>query len=53
VPAYLAGRKLLPLAMPELIGFGDESEAIYCAAEQMAAWHKTPGALVWLDPAGR
>lgn len=48
VPPYLSGRKRLPRTLPDLIGMGDESEAIYCAAEQMAAWHATPGALAWL-----
>jgi tetratricopeptide (TPR) repeat protein len=54
VPAYLTGAKKLPSTMPEHIGFGDESEAVTCAAEQMAAWRATPGALAWLaagDPA--
>lgn len=49
VPAYLLGRKKLPSSLPGLIGLGDESEAIYCAVEQMAAWRKVPGALAWLD----
>lgn len=48
VPAYLLGRKRLPSRLPEMIGFGDESEAVACAVEQMEAWHKTPGALAWL-----
>jgi tetratricopeptide (TPR) repeat protein len=51
VPAYLTGRKKLPGTMPDYVGFGDESEAITCAAEQMAAWRRTPGALEWLAPA--
>jgi len=48
VPAYLTGRKRLPRRLPDLIGMGDESEAVACAAEQMAAWRATPGALAWL-----
>ncbi|MHB8993598.1 MAG: hypothetical protein ACYC66_18405 [Chloroflexota bacterium] len=48
VPAYLLGRKGLPRELPETIGFGDEDEAVACTVEQMAAWHKTPGALAWL-----
>jgi len=49
VAAYLLGRKRLPRQLPDLIGFGDESEAIACAAEQMAAWRSSPGALAWLE----
>jgi tetratricopeptide (TPR) repeat protein len=49
VPPYLLGRKRLPHTLPDMIGFGDESEAVVCAAEQMAAWRQTPGALTWLD----
>jgi tetratricopeptide (TPR) repeat protein len=48
VPAYLSGKRRLPRELPELIGMGDESEAIACASEQMAAWRATPGALDWL-----
>ncbi|MBI2940902.1 MAG: hypothetical protein HYY04_10735 [Chloroflexi bacterium] len=48
VPAYLLGRKQLPRRLPQYVGWGDESEAIYCAAEQMAAWRKSPGAREWL-----
>jgi hypothetical protein len=31
-----------------LVGMGDKSEAVVCAAEQMAVWRATPGALDWL-----
>jgi len=48
VPAYLTGKKRLPKALPELMGIGDMAEAQWCAAEQMAAWQQTPGALEWL-----
>jgi len=48
VPPYLTGAKGLPTRIPELIGFGDESEAAACAAEQVEAWESTPGALEWL-----
>ena len=48
-PAYLLGRKKLPGELPDTIGFGDESEAMAIAEEQMAAWRKTPGALAWLE----
>ncbi|MBI4493314.1 MAG: hypothetical protein HY690_11055 [Chloroflexi bacterium] len=49
VPDYLLGRKRLPGRLPATIGFGDEREAIACAAAQVAAWRKTLGALAWLD----
>jgi tetratricopeptide (TPR) repeat protein len=51
VPAYLLGRKRLPRQLPAYVGFGDENEAIACVAEQMTAWHRTPGALAWLEQA--
>lgn len=48
VPAYLLARKRLPEAMPPYIGIGDESEAISCADDLLAAWRATRGALEWL-----
>jgi tetratricopeptide (TPR) repeat protein len=48
VPAYLLGWKRLPRRLPELIGFGDEAEAIAYAAEARPLWRATPGALEWL-----
>jgi hypothetical protein len=48
VPDYLVGRKRLPRRLPEYIGFGDEREAIACAANQIEAWRQTAGALAWL-----
>ena len=48
VPAYLLGIKDLPDTLPEMVTFGDESEAVECAAGQMEAWRMTPGALDWL-----
>src|SRR5207253_5060499 len=52
VPAYLLGKKPLPHRLPDLIGMGDEREAIVCAAEQLPAWRTTPGALAWLERPG-
>jgi tetratricopeptide (TPR) repeat protein len=49
VPSYLLGRKRLPRTLPDMIGFGDDSEAVVCASEQLAAWRQTLGALAWLD----
>jgi len=48
VLAYMLGRKKLPRRLPDLIGFGDESEAICYAAENIDAWKATEGALTWL-----
>lgn len=48
VPKYLTGQKRLPAQPPEFVGFGDESEAIMSAFEQITLWQATPGALAWL-----
>jgi tetratricopeptide (TPR) repeat protein len=48
VPAFLLGKKKLPRALPDLVGFGDESEAVEYAAENQEVWQATPGALAWL-----
>lgn len=48
VPAYLVGRKRVPKELPDLIGFGDDSEAIAYAADHLEAWRSTPGAVEWL-----
>jgi tetratricopeptide (TPR) repeat protein len=56
VPAYLTGAREPPGRMPAYVGIGDESEAVVCAAEQVAAWRRTPDALEWLEraaPGGR
>jgi len=51
VPAYLLGQKRLPEDLPDIVGFGDESEAIAYAADNLEAWRSTPGALEWLAEA--
>lgn len=48
VPDYLLGRKQLPGESPDLIGWGDESEAIDYAAAHKTFWERTPHALDWL-----
>jgi len=48
VPTFVLGRKKLPRRLPDLIGFGDESEAVCYAAENIDAWKSTGGALSWL-----
>lgn len=53
VPDYLTGKKRLPRRLPELIGMGDVSEATVYAAEHLAAWRATRGAIDWLRGASR
>ena len=48
VPAYLTGAKRIPHALPQMIGFGDENEAIAYAADHINSWRRTTGALEWL-----
>lgn len=48
VPLYLLGHKSLPGALPELIGFGDEREAVAYFARALTGWLRTPQALEWL-----
>lgn len=49
VPDYLLGWKQLPAQLPELIGLGDEREAVESAARLLVAWSETEGALDWLS----
>jgi len=51
VPDYLLSRKRLPRWLPDMIGFGDESEAVDYAAGAIEIWKRTPGALDWLASA--
>lgn len=48
VPEYLLGRRGMPGALPALVGFGDESEAMVYFAEALPGWLRTPGAIEWL-----
>jgi tetratricopeptide (TPR) repeat protein len=48
IPAFLLGKKQLPRRLPDLVGFGDESEAICYAAENLKVWQASIGALLWL-----
>lgn len=49
VPLYLLGRKnFLAEGLPELIGLGDESEAVSYFARALTEWLKTPGAVEWI-----
>ena len=48
VPPYLLGEKQLPGLAPELIGLGDEREALDYVFGALSSWQQTPGALEWL-----
>lgn len=48
VPAYLSGWKPLPRQLPQLIGIGDEDEAVSYAHDALPAWGATDGAITWL-----
>lgn len=48
VPAYLTGRKKIPVNLPAYIGFGDDNEASTYANSYLKHWRKTPGAVDWL-----
>jgi tetratricopeptide (TPR) repeat protein len=48
VPIYLLGDTPFPKRFPDYTGIGDETEAIWCAAEIAKAWMETPGANAWL-----
>lgn len=48
MPLYLLGRRnFLSQGLPELIGLGDESEAVSYFATALPEWLKTPGAVEW------
>jgi tetratricopeptide (TPR) repeat protein len=47
VPAYLTGKKKMPKRLPDMIGFGDESEAISYVGDYGSAWRNTPKAIDW------
>jgi tetratricopeptide (TPR) repeat protein len=48
VPDYLLGRKKMPRRLPDYVGYGDETEAVSYATEDLDAWKVTDGALSWL-----
>ncbi|MFN8456211.1 MAG: hypothetical protein U0401_16345 [Anaerolineae bacterium] len=49
VPAYLTGRKRIPVRLPPYLTWGGEDEAILYASSYLAHWRRTPGALDWLQ----
>lgn len=49
VPAYLTGRKRIPVHLPDYVTWGGEDEAITYASGYLAHWRRTPGAIDWLQ----
>jgi len=49
VPEYLLGERGLPRRLPDAVGIGDRDEAVSYAAEAMALWRESAGALEWLE----
>lgn len=47
VPTYLTGKKKMPKRLPDMIGFGDESEAISYVGDYGSVWKNTPNAIAW------
>lgn len=52
VPEYVLGRKRVPARAPDMIGWGDVSEAKAYAVFGRTSWQATPGALPWLNRRG-
>ncbi len=48
VPEYLTGKKMIPRFLPNRITVGGEDEGFCCAARNIKAWEKVPGAIDWL-----
>jgi len=48
VPPFLIGKKKMPKRLPDMIGFGDESEAIALVGDYGSGWANTEGAVAWL-----
>lgn len=49
VAAYLLGRKKVPVHIPDMIGWGDKSEAEAYAVRGVALWKRVLGAREWLS----
>ncbi len=49
VPEYLLRERRLPRRLPDAVGIGDRDEAVSYAAEAMAVWRESAGALEWLE----
>ncbi|CAK4863352.1 unnamed protein product [Aphanomyces euteiches] len=52
LPSYLLGKKALPRALPEYIGFGDDNEAIVYADSRRHLWKNAPELLELLKKHG-
>lgn len=48
VPSYLLRWRKMPRQLPDLVGIGDETEAISCALLGIESWAAASGALDWL-----
>jgi len=48
VPDYLTRKKRIPAKIPDIIGFGDENEAIAYVSNHLNYWRQTEGAVDWL-----
>ena len=48
LPEYLLGERPLPRRLPDAVGIGDRDEAVSYAAEAMAVWRESAGAIQWL-----
>ena len=52
VPLLLGGAQMPPM-MPQAFSPGSEQEAILCVEQLAGEWYRTPGALEWLQTAGK
>jgi tetratricopeptide (TPR) repeat protein len=50
---YLTGKERLPAELPDYHGFGDVTEAMFCASLLGEAWGRHPQAVQWLKRQGR
>jgi tetratricopeptide (TPR) repeat protein len=48
VPAFLTGRKRIPVQSPDYVTLGGADEAAKYARAHLNDWRRTPGALAWL-----
>ncbi|MBD3334443.1 MAG: hypothetical protein GF355_02915 [Candidatus Eisenbacteria bacterium] len=46
---YLTGKKELPESLPDMFAPGSPEEAALAAADLIASWERTPGAVEWLQ----
>jgi tetratricopeptide (TPR) repeat protein len=52
VPLLLSGTPMPPM-MPQAFSPGSEQDAILCVEQLADEWYRTPGALEWLETAGK